>query len=110
MKINHVGNDGIFDESVVYRVYMVTYATEFSKKGFCIMAASAEAHGFKLNVLGEGRQTLYDETESNERLWVVKDFVESAKRSIDPEKVMQQMFIGTLHCNPRCSRTSESKL
>ena len=24
--------------------------------------------------------------------------------------VMQQMFIGTLHCNPRCSRTSESKL
>ena len=24
--------------------------------------------------------------------------------------MMQQMFIGTLHCNPRCSRTSESKL
>ena len=53
MKINHVGNDGTFDEntfdeSVVYRVYMVTDATEFSNKGFCIMAASAEAQGFRL--------------------------------------------------------------
>ena len=26
------------------------------------------------------------------------------------QAVMQQMFIGTLRCNPRSSRTSESKL
>ena len=36
----------------VYRVYLITYTTDFAHKGFCTMAASAVASGFRLNVLG----------------------------------------------------------
>ena len=32
----------------VYRVYVLTYTTDFGNKGFCTMAASAAAHGFRL--------------------------------------------------------------
>jgi hypothetical protein len=38
----------------IYRLYLITYTTDFAHKGFCTMAASAAASGFALNVLGEG--------------------------------------------------------
>jgi hypothetical protein len=41
----------------MYRVYLITYATDFAHKGFCTMAASAAASGFALNVLGEGKNS-----------------------------------------------------
>ena len=48
------------------------------------------------------------------RMQVEADKTAQAKAAAEAEterlRMMQQMFIGTLHCNPRCSRTSESKL
>ena len=60
----------------VYLVYMVTYATNLAQKGFCLMSASAVSHGFRLNVLCEGRQKQFDEGfTTNERLWSIREFV-----------------------------------
>jgi uncharacterized protein with HEPN domain len=42
----------------IYRVYLITYTTDFAHKGFCTMAASAAASGFALNVLGEGKNNI----------------------------------------------------
>ncbi len=47
------------NRSEVYQLYSVTYATAWSRE-FCVMAASASANGFGLNVLGEGRQAHFD--------------------------------------------------
>jgi len=60
--------------SKVYHIYSVTYATAWSKE-FCVMAASASAHGYKLNVLGEGRQAHFDQHRFLDKLWSLKDFV-----------------------------------
>ena len=45
----------------IYRVYLITYTTDFAHKGFCTMAASAAASGFALNVLGEGNNKMIKE-------------------------------------------------
>ena len=59
-----------------FQLYTITYATTVRSKTFCTMAASAAAYGFALNVIGEGRQAQFDKEGCNERLWVVKDFVD----------------------------------
>jgi hypothetical protein len=62
------------NQSEVYHVYAVTYATAWSRE-FCVMAASASAHGFGLNVLGEGRQAHFDRDRFLDKLWSLRDFV-----------------------------------
>ncbi len=46
--------------SEVYHMYFVTYATDWPRE-FCVMGASASAYGFRLNVLGEGRQAHFEQ-------------------------------------------------
>ena len=46
--------------SEVYHMYSVTYATAWPRE-FCVMGASASAYGFRLNVLGEGRQAHFEQ-------------------------------------------------
>ena len=62
------------NHSEVYHVYSVTYATAWSRE-FCVMAASASANGFGLNVLGEGRQAHFDRDRFLDKLWALRDFV-----------------------------------
>jgi len=65
-----------------YKVYTVTYATDLSHQGFCLMSASAFAHGFSPNVLGQGRQAEFDRGfTTNERLWSVQRLVEEIYHS-----------------------------
>lgn len=65
------------NRSQVYHLYTVTYATAWSSE-FCAMAASASAHGFRLNVLGEGRQQHFQRDKLLDKLWTTKDFVAGA--------------------------------
>jgi len=58
----------------VYYIYAVTYATPWSME-FCVMAASATAHGYRLNVLGEGRKAYFDQDSFLDKLWALRDFV-----------------------------------
>lgn len=62
------------NRSEVYQLYSVTYATAWSRE-FCVMAASASANGFGLNVLGEGRQAHFDQDRFLDKLWALRDFV-----------------------------------
>lgn len=62
------------NRSEVYHLYSVTYATAWSRE-FCVMAASASANGFGLNVLGEGRQAHFDRDRFLDKLWALRDFV-----------------------------------
>jgi hypothetical protein len=70
--------------SEVYHIYSVTYATAWSRE-FCVMAASASAHGFRLNLLGEvsasagrkrreARQAHLDRGGYLHKLWALRDF------------------------------------
>jgi len=56
------------------------------------MAASASAHGFGLNVLGEGRQAHFDQGRFLERLWVLRDFVVGVLNST-PEDMRNHTLI-----------------
>lgn len=60
--------------SEVYHVYSVTYTTTRSKE-FCVMSASASAYGFRLNVLGEARQSNFERDRYLDKLWALKDFM-----------------------------------
>ena len=62
------------NHSEVYHVYSVTYTTTQSKE-FCVMAASASAYGFRLNVLGEGRRENFERDRFLDKLWALKDFM-----------------------------------
>jgi hypothetical protein len=64
-------NGGGFE---VYHMYSVTYATAWSRE-FCVMGASANAYGFRLNVLGEGRQAHFEQDRFLDKLWALRDFV-----------------------------------
>ena len=52
-------------------------ATEMSRSDFCITGSSALAHGFALNVLGTRRQKKFDEFGPLDKLWALKEFVDS---------------------------------
>lgn len=60
--------------SEVYHFYSVTYTTTRSKE-FCVMAASASAYGFRLNVLGEARQSNFERDRYLDKLWALKEFM-----------------------------------
>jgi len=60
--------------SEVYHMYSVTYATAWPRE-FCVMGASASAYGFRLNVLGEGRQSHFEQDRFLDKLWTLRDFV-----------------------------------
>lgn len=62
------------NRSEVYQLYSVTYATAWSRE-FCVVAASASANGFALNVLGEARQAHFDRDRFLDKLWALRDFV-----------------------------------
>eukprot|EP00802_Teleaulax_amphioxeia_P011491 Tamp_11524.p1 GENE.Tamp_11524~~Tamp_11524.p1 ORF type:complete len:393 (-),score=36.75 Tamp_11524:635-1813(-) len=64
----------------VYRVYLITYTTDFAHKGFCTMAASAVASGFRLNVLGEGTRENFAKETHLYKLWSLKQFVDELFR------------------------------
>jgi hypothetical protein len=44
------------NECRLYKVYLVTYATDTNRAGFCTMALSALANGYELNILGRKRE------------------------------------------------------
>ena len=69
--------------SQTFRVYMVTYATDLANKGFCIMAASAAAWGFRLNVVGTGRQRQFERDRYLDKLWGLADFVDAIDTGLD---------------------------
>ena len=69
------------EECQVFRVYMVTYTTDLANKGFCVMAASAAARGFRLNVLGEGRQENFEREMYLDKLWALAEFVDAVDRA-----------------------------
>ena len=52
-------------------------ATTLEKAGFCIAAASASAYGFTVNVLGTRRKETFDEFGALDKLWALKEFVET---------------------------------
>jgi len=60
--------------SDVYRLYSATYATAWTRE-YCVVASSASAHGFGLNVLGEGRQAHFDQDRFLDKLWALRAFV-----------------------------------
>ena len=70
-------------DSQTFRVYMVTYATDPANKGFCIMAASAAAWGFRLNVVGTGRQRQFERDRYLDKLWGLADFVDAIDSGLD---------------------------
>jgi len=76
----------------IYRVYMLTYTTDFANKGFCIMAASAAAHGFRLNVLGEGRQKEFDVHSYLDKLWSLKEFVDNIVNRSDRKSLKHSLL------------------
>ena len=69
------------EECQVFRVYMVTYTTDLANKGFCVMAASAAARAFRLNVLGEGRQENFEREMYLDKLWALAEFVDAVDRA-----------------------------
>jgi len=77
--------------SEVYHIYSVTYATAWSRE-FCVMAASASANGFRLNVLGEGRQANFDQDRFLDKLWALRDFV-AGVQSATPEGMRNRTLV-----------------
>jgi hypothetical protein len=67
----------------VFRVYMVTYANDLHRWEYCIMAASAAANGFRLNVLGEGRADKWEQHGYLDKFWAVKEFVDGITAGAD---------------------------
>jgi len=67
-----------------YRVYLFTYATDTSSRGFCVTAASAVANGFRLNVLGVGQQISMENMYMS-KMWTLKEVVDALLREIDKE-------------------------
>jgi hypothetical protein len=64
--------------SDVYRLYSATYATALTRE-YCVVVSSASAHGFALNILGEGRQAHFDQDRFLDKLWALRDFVVEMK-------------------------------
>lgn len=65
-----------------YRVYLFTYASDTSSKGFCVTAASAVANGFRLNVLGGGQHNSIGNIYMS-KIWTLKEVVDALLREID---------------------------
>ena len=105
--------------SEVYHVYSVTYATARSRE-FCVMAASASAHGFRLNVLGEARQGNFERDRYLDKLWALKDFMAGVMNTTTEDMRAHTLILfldsydvlvnGTLRTLVKCFVKSKKKI
>eukprot|EP00960_Hanusia_phi_P041897 755206-Hanusia_phi.AAC.4 len=59
------------------KIFLVTYATTVRNKAFCLLAASAQLRGFRVNVIGTKRKDSFDKMSYLDKIYALKDFVDS---------------------------------